>query len=94
MLQEKEAVKSPGKLSYSYLIDLIIDGNLEKRLGNLEKEIREKADSMVADLMRVKGIPVTKKIRLEYLYALAPKEEQTSRYKAKCRNFYKGIVRE
>ena len=94
MLKKKEAAWNSGKLSYSYLMDRIMDRSLKEMLGNLEKEIREKADSMVADLMRVKGIPVTKKIRLEYLYALAPKEEQTSRYKAKCRNFYKGIVRE
>lgn len=78
-----------AKLSYSYLMDLIIGSSLKKTIGNLEKDIREKADSMVADLMRVKGIPVTKKIRLEYLYALVPKEKQTAYYRAKCRKFYK-----
>jgi len=80
-----------AKLDYSYLMNRIMSGNLQKMIGKLEEEILAKANSMVADLMRAKKIPGSEKEKREYLYNLVPKEKQTSGYKAKCRKFLNAI---
>jgi RNA ligase len=80
-----------AKLDYSYLMNRIMSGNLQKMIGKLEEEILAKANAMVADLMRATQIPGSEKERREYLYRLVPKDKQTSSYKAKCRKFLKTI---
>lgn len=80
-----------AKLDYSYLMNRIMSGNLQKMIGKLEEEILAKANAMVADLMRARQIPGSEKDKWEYLYNLVPKAKQTSSYRAKCRKFLNTI---
>jgi hypothetical protein len=80
-----------AKLSYTYLMNRIANNNLDKMIRNLPEEIYDKAQAMVANLMKAKGMKCPDKEKYEYLYNLVPKKQQTPYFKAKCRQFCKSV---
>ena len=80
-----------AKLSYSYLLNRILAGNLEKMTVNLPEEVRAKAQAMIADILNVRNVAGTEKERRQYLYELVPPEESTQYYRGLCRQVLKKI---
>ncbi len=74
------------KLSYGYLINRVIAGNLKQMLDTLPEEIRDDADRMVRNLNRAKRIRDEKK-RRAYLYGLDKEREKNQHYRGQCRKF-------
>lgn len=80
-----------SKLSYSYIINRIMDDKLEKMMLALEEELYGEAEKMAAQLKKVKDLDGSDKEKLEYLYGLAPEKQRTDSYRAKCRKFLNFI---
>ena len=80
------------KLSYGYLINRTLSGNLEKMLRTLPEEVRDEADQMVRNLFRAKRIGDEKK-RRAYLYGLDKKREKNQHYRGQCRRFLASIAK-
>lgn len=82
------------KLNVRYVMRRLMDGTLEKRVGDLPGEVQGEAERIKELVMGVKGVPGGKKDRWQYLYKLEPlEEERTDTYKTLCRSFQSWLVR-
>lgn len=75
-----------AKLSYGYLINRLISGNVEKMVDTLPEEIRSQADGMLRDLKKAVRIR-DEKAQRAYLYGLDKKREKNQHYRGQCRRF-------
>ncbi|HSD12507.1 MAG TPA: T4 RnlA family RNA ligase [Patescibacteria group bacterium] len=78
------------KLSYTYLMNRMAAGNLERMLDTLDAEVRPKADEMVRNIRKVSRFKDEKK-RREYLYALDPEKQKNQYYRGICRKYLKRL---
>lgn len=81
-----------AKLSYPYLMARIRDGKLDEMIGNLDEEVRDRANQMVGALMRVLFVRGKPKVRREYLYGLLPEDQRGSAYyRGLCGKFLRFV---
>lgn len=80
-----------AKLSYAYLMNRMIAGNLDRMIDTLDAEIRPKADEMVKAIRRALRFKDEKK-RREYLYALDPEKQKNQYYRGICRKLLKHLA--
>jgi len=80
------------KLSYKYLMQRAMSGNLDKMLDTLPEEIYQIALQMLGKiyLILLKNLP--QKEKWTELYQLVQEEERTSYYKTICRQFVKKLA--
>jgi hypothetical protein len=82
------------KLNVRYVMRRLMDGTLEKRVGDLPGEVQGEADRIKALVLGVKDVTGSRKDRWAYLYALETDAEQCNdTYKALCRSFQAWLVR-
>lgn len=79
------------KLSYTYLMNRVIAGTLEKMIGNLPEEVLDEARGMVAKLEAVKAVEGDVKAKRAYLYALDAEKKDSQYYRGICRKFLKHL---
>lgn len=75
------------KLSYSYIMKRLIDGNLKRMIDNLPEELYAKAEEMVAKIKKAKRVKSEVKEKRQYLYELVKKSESTPYYRSVCREY-------
>lgn len=78
-----------GKLSYTYIMNRMLAGNLEKMIQNLPEEVYDRASDMVKAINKALAAPGTEKERRQRLYGLVPPEESTQYYRGICRKLIK-----
>jgi RNA ligase len=82
-----------AKLSYTYLMNRIMSGNLERMLDTLPEEILDQAKRMLGEIMLAISISgpfddvKIQKARWQRLYNLASEEKRTSYFEEVCRRF-------
>jgi len=80
-----------SKLSYSYLMNRMISGNLEKMLATLPEEIYDTAMNMLGKILMDVSSPGTLQQKWTKLYGLNP--TGSSYYKQTCRTFVKHLLK-
>jgi hypothetical protein len=78
-----------GKLTYAYLMNRMISGNLKRMLGTLEEEIFPIAEQMCAEIQSILAMKATAREKWRNLYGLVSPEEATPYYKNICRRLVK-----
>ena len=79
------------KLGFSYLMQRMIKGNLERMLDTLPEEIYGVALKMLGEIMMAVATPGSQKIKWQALYNLQPEEKRTSYYRGVCRKFLSSL---
>ncbi len=79
------------KLSYAYVMNRLLAGNLEKMTVNLPEEVLAAARRMTEDVLRAADMPGTEKERRQYLYRLVPEKESTQYFRGICRKLLKKL---
>ncbi|MBT6690915.1 hypothetical protein HOB10_01100 [Candidatus Parcubacteria bacterium] len=80
------------KLSFTYLMNRMISGNLERMLSTLPEEIYQIALEMLGRTMLLLSTPGTAKEKWRQLYTLVPSEQSTSYFQLICRKFVKHMT--
>jgi len=76
------------KLSYKYLMQRMISGNLDKMIGNLPEEVFERAQEMLEILKSiVRDESLGDKEKKDKLYGLVSLKDSTQYYRKICRDF-------
>ncbi len=79
------------KLSYHYLMNRIINGNLEKMIAVMSGEVQMQARLMLEKIERTEALASDRE-KKDYLYNLVPPEESTQYYRGICRNYLKFLI--
>lgn len=80
-----------AKMSYKYLMQRFVTGNLEEMLATTEEEVTAVAYKMLGEIMLKVSSPGTPTEKWRRLYELVPKEDRTSSFEAACRDFVKFL---
>jgi hypothetical protein len=80
------------KLSYTYLMNRMITGNLQRMLDTLPEEIYKIALEMLGQIMLHVSVPGTPKDKWRKLYEVMPPDQATAYFKTVCRNFVKTLI--
>lgn len=80
-----------AKLSYKYLMQRFVTGNLEEMLLTTEEEVGDIAYKMLGEIMLKVSVPGAPTEKWRRLYELVPKEDRTSSFETACRNFVKFL---
>ena len=80
------------KLGYTYLMNRMIGGTLEKMNGNLQEEVLDEAREMVRKIEAVKTVEGDEKARRAYLYALDAEKKDNQYYRGICRKYLKHVA--
>lgn len=80
------------KLNARYVMRRIMDGTLDKRVGNLPGEVEKEANRLRDLVMGVKNVTGGRKDRWQYLYALEPNEDEFDAHKTVCQEFQRWLV--
>ena len=80
------------KLSYTYLMNRMIKGNLERMLETLPEEIYGTALNMLGEIMLLFYPSGTPTQRWRRLYGLLSGDESTSYFQSVCRQFVKHML--
>lgn len=78
------------KLSYTYLMNRILAGNLDDMIGELPRPAYRKAQGMVSRIMKAAAIGDEDE-RKQYLYTLLPKDKSTQYFRGVCRKVLKHL---
>lgn len=84
-----EMVKA--KLSFNYLMNRYLSGNMEKMLLTLDEEIYNIALQMLGQMFLRVSTPGTLREKWQRLYGLVDEDDQTSYFKDSCRKFVKQM---
>lgn len=79
------------KLSYTYLMNRMLSGNLQKMLETLPEEIFATALRMLGEILLAASVPGDAKAKWRALYALDP--EGSSYFQSVCRAYVKATFR-
>jgi hypothetical protein len=80
-----------AKLTYTYLMNRMISGNLERMLATLDEEIRDIAMIMLGRIMMGLATQGTNRQKWTKLYNLVDLDDATSYFKQICRTFVKHM---
>ena len=81
-----------AKLSYTYLMNRMIAGSLDRMLNTLDHEVRPKADKMVKAIRKARRFKDVKKQRA-YLYGLDAEKKDNAYYRGICRKYLKACAK-
>lgn len=79
------------KLSYTYLMNRLLTGNLRRMVETLPEEVRPEAERMLGQILLALSGEGTERERHKRLYDLLPADEQTSYFKQVCRQLAKQM---
>jgi RNA ligase len=80
------------KLSFTYLMNRMVSGNLERMLLTLPEEIYQTALGMLGQILLHLSSAGSPKDKWRKLYTLLPDDEATSYFKSICRKFTKHMT--
>jgi len=80
-----------AKMSYKYLMQRFVAGNLEEMLATTEEELSEIATKMLGEIMLSLSLPGTPQEKWRRLYELVPKSDRTGSFEKACRDLVKFI---
>jgi RNA ligase len=80
-----------AKMSYKYLMQRYVTGNLEEMLATTEEEVTDVAYKMLGEIMLKVSVPGTPTEKWRRLYELVPKEDRTGSFETACRDFVKFL---
>ncbi len=80
------------KLSYTYIMNRLMSGNLEEMLNTLPEEILDKAKKMTGEIAIKAFSKGDNKKRWTNLYSLLPKDKTTVYFKSICRKFIRSFM--
>ncbi len=81
-----------NKLGYTYLMNRMIAGNLQKMLETLPEEIYGVALRMLGDILLAFSVPGDAQTKWRSLYTLLPEEERTANFQTVCRSFARSLL--
>lgn len=82
-----------SKLSYKYLMQRKISGNLDRMIKTLPEEIYATAVRMSEELDAILAEKIDAKAKAQKLHHLVPEEERVSYYKTVCRECIKAVCK-
>lgn len=79
-----------GKISYQYLMRRVMNGNLEKMIGNLPEEVLMRTREMVREMEDIRNSELPEKEKWQRMYSLVPADKSTANYRSVCRAFLRS----
>ncbi|OQA04200.1 MAG: RNA ligase [bacterium ADurb.Bin400] len=80
-----------SKLSYTYLMQRFLSGNLQQMLGVLPEEVHEVATSMAGEILIAASVPGSAQDKWRSLYQLEPNDRSSVYFRTICREFARKI---